>query len=136
MTSQDHIVRDRPGPDPDIGTARSGDIESDVAQALSSARSRSGAISVVTTPQGLPMSVRLDQSALSKESATLAGEILRLCQQSATAAGIRLREHLVASGVARDVVDAMKLPRPDDLARAEQLDDRGDDVGVSWLRPV
>ncbi|MBD1318710.1 hypothetical protein G3I13_12305 [Streptomyces sp. SID6673] len=103
---------------------------------MSSARSRSGAVSVVTTPQGLPMSVRIDNSALSKEPTVLAGEILRLCQQSAMAAGIRLREQLVASGVARDVVDAMKLPRPDDLARAEQLDDRDHDAPASWLRSV
>ncbi|MFC4745569.1 hypothetical protein [Gordonia hankookensis] len=108
----------------------------DAAHALSSARSRSGAVSVVTTPQGLPMSVRIDNSALSKEPTVLAGEILRLCQQSAMAAGIRLREQLVASGVARDVVDAMKLPRPDDLARAEQLDDRDHDAPASWLRSV
>ncbi|MXP20562.1 hypothetical protein GIY30_04210 [Gordonia sp. HNM0687] len=108
----------------------------DAAHALSSARSRSGSLAVVTTPQGLPVSVRIDQSALGKEPAALADEILRLCRQSAMAAGIRLREQLIASGVERDVVDAMKLPRADDLARAEQLDDRDLDAPASWLRSV
>ena len=106
----------------------------DAAQALSSARSRSGSLAVITTPQGLPVSVRIDQSALDKEPAVVADEILRLCRQSAMAAGIRLREQLIASGVERDVVDAMRLPRADDLARAEQLDDHDLDAPASWLR--
>ncbi len=104
--------------------------------ALSTARSRSGAIAVTTTSQGLPVSIRLDNSALAKDPSVLAGEILRLCRQSAMAAGIRLREQLIASGAARDAVDAMKLPRPDDLARAEQLDDHDGGAPTSWLRPV
>ncbi|MEE3850995.1 hypothetical protein VZC37_11670 [Gordonia sp. LSe1-13] len=103
---------------------------------MSTARSRSGALAVVTTPQGLPVSVRIDNSALSKEPSALADEILRLCRQSAMVAGIRLREQLLASGVQRDVVDAMKLPRADDLARAEQLDDHHLDAPSSWLRSV
>ncbi|WP_232017071.1 hypothetical protein [Gordonia insulae] len=106
------------------------------AHALSTARSRSGSLAVVTTQQGLPVSVRIDNSALAKDPAVLAGEILRLCQQSAMAAGIRLREQLIDSGVGRDVVDAMKLPRSDDLARAEQLDDHDLDAPSSWLRSV
>lgn len=108
----------------------------DAAHALSSARSRSGSLAVVTTPQGLPVSVRIDQSALGKEPAVLADEILRLCRQSAMAAGIRLRDQLIASGVQRDVVDAMRLPRADDLARAEQHDDHDLDAPASWLRSV
>lgn len=104
--------------------------------AMSSARSRSGNVSVVTTAQGLPMSVRIENAALAKEPSTLANEVLRLCQQSAMAAGIRIREHLLETGVSREIVDEMKLPKPDDLARAEQRDDHADDAPATWLRPV
>ncbi|GAB40900.1 hypothetical protein [Gordonia sputi] len=103
---------------------------------MSSARSRSGAITVVTTPQGLPTRVRIDRSQLEKRPDVLADEILRLCRQSAMAAGIRWRDELLEAGASRDVVDAMGLPTTDDLSRAEQLDDERDDVPASWLRRV
>lgn len=101
----------------------------------SAARSRSGELAVVTTPQGLPIAIQIENSALGKEASVLADELFRLCRRSAMAAGVRMREQLVASGVARDVVDAMKLPRPDDLARAEESDDELDRP-ASWLRTV
>lgn len=100
----------------------------------SSARSRSGAIAVVTTPQGLPTAIAIDDSALAKDPAVLGTEILNLCRQSAMAAGIRWREELLAAGVERSVVESMKLPTPDDLARAEQVDDTESDAPASWLR--
>lgn len=98
------------------------------------ARSRSGALAVTTTYQGLPLSVRIEPSTLDKDPAVLAGEILRLCKQSAMSAGIRLREDLLASGMARDLIEQMHLPTPDDLARAEYQDDADADAPASWLR--
>ena len=100
----------------------------------SSARSRSGTIAVTTTPQGLPTSIRIDDAALDRDPAVLGTEILRLCQQAAMAAGIRWREELLAAGVERDVVESMKLPKPDDLARAEYYDDATSEAPSSWLR--
>ncbi|WP_157226431.1 hypothetical protein [Gordonia soli] len=113
-------------------------VEFDGAAAFrgSQASSRSGGITVTTTAQGLPTHIRLDRSQLDKDPAVLGAEIFRLCRQSAMAAGIALRDQLVASGVTRDVVDAMRLPTADDLARAEQLDDHEVDAPTSWLRRV
>lgn len=102
----------------------------------SQARSRSGALAVVTTPQGLPVAIRIDNSQLTKQPQALANEILRLCRQSAMVAGIRLREQMTAQGTASEVIDALKLPRPDDLARAEHHDDDEADATASWLRSV
>nr|WP_051997885.1 hypothetical protein [Gordonia otitidis] len=101
---------------------------------MSSARSRSGGISVVTTPQGLPTRVRIERSQLTKQPQALADEILRVCRQSAMAAGIRWREELLDAGAPRDVVDAMGLPTAEDLARVEYRDDEHDDAPASWLR--
>lgn len=103
---------------------------------MSQARSRSGALAVVTTPQGLPTSIRIDNSQLAKQPQVLATEILRLCRQSAMAAGIRLREQMAAAGTPTEVIDALRLPEPDDLARAEHLDDHEADATGSWLRSV
>ncbi|MCH5642224.1 MULTISPECIES: hypothetical protein [unclassified Gordonia (in: high G+C Gram-positive bacteria)] len=98
------------------------------------ARSRSGSLSVVTTYQGLPLSVRIEPSMLDKEPSVLAGEILRLCRQAAMSAGVRLRADLLADGMAAELVDEMKLPKADDVARAEYQDDSDADEPVSWLR--
>ena len=122
----------------DAGSTSDPDSQAQVPAAfqMSSARSRSGAITVVTTPQGLPTRVRIDRSQLEKRPDVLADEILRLCRQSAMAAGIRWRDELLEAGASRDVVDAMGLPTADDLSHAEQLDDERDDVPASWMRRV
>ncbi|MCR5979570.1 hypothetical protein GDN83_17815 [Gordonia jinghuaiqii] len=101
---------------------------------FSHARSRSAGLAVRTTAQGLPVAIRIEPSELDKNPELLAGDILRLCQQAAMSAGIRLRESLLASGVDRDLVGEMNLPRPDDLARAEWRDDEEADAPTSWLR--
>ncbi|MCX2754539.1 MULTISPECIES: hypothetical protein [unclassified Gordonia (in: high G+C Gram-positive bacteria)] len=98
------------------------------------ARSRSGGLGVRTTAQGLPVAVRIEASELDKDPVLLAGDILRLCQQAAMSAGIRLRENLLAAGIDRDLVQEMQLPRPDDLARAEWRDDEEADAPASWLQ--
>ncbi len=64
----------------------------------------------------------------------LAADILRLCKQAAMSAGIRLRENLLAAGIDRDLVNEMKLPRPEDLSAAEERDDEEADAMTSWLR--
>lgn len=106
------------------------------ATATSSARSRSGAIAVTTTAQGLPLAVRIDESQLAKAPQVLADDVLRLCKQSAMAAGVRLRAQLAASGMSPEVLESLDLPQPDDLARVEQADDATDDAPTSWLRSV
>lgn len=108
----------------------------DPAATPSTVRSRSGALTVTTTPQGLPLSVRIDTAALRLGPASLAEEIFRLCRQSAMTAGIRLREHLIGSGVERDVIEALRLPTADELARTELRDDHELAERTSWLRTV
>lgn len=118
----------------EIGRDGAAEAEIPAAIRMSSARSRSGGISVVTTPQGLPTRVRIERSQLTKQPQALADEILRVCRQSAMAAGIRWREELLDAGAPRDVVDAMGLPTAEDLARVEYRDDEHDDAPASWLR--
>lgn len=103
---------------------------------MAAATSRTGTISVVTTDQGLPTSVRLDSAELRKDPAVLAAEVLRLCQQAAMHAGVARRAELEAQGVSNDIIDSMKLPRADDLARAEYEDDAGAGAPGSWMRSV
>ncbi|MGV9857450.1 hypothetical protein ACWDTD_02230 [Gordonia sp. NPDC003425] len=103
---------------------------------MSSARSRSGTLAVVTTPQGLPTTVRIDRSELKKSPQVLADEILRLCRRSAMVAGLRWREELVAAGAPSEVIDTLGLPTADALAHAEQSDDEIEDAPSSWLRRV
>lgn len=100
----------------------------------SQARSRSGALAVQTTAQGLPVAIRIDSTELEKHPDLLAADILRLCRQAAMSAGIRLRENLLASGIDRDLLATMKLPHPDDLAAEEERADAEDDATTSWLR--
>lgn len=103
---------------------------------MAAATSRTGTISVVTTDQGLPTSVRLEPSELRKDPDILASEVLRLCQQAAMHAGVARREELKAQGVSGEIIDAMKLPRAQELARAEYEDDAGANAPGSWLRSV
>ncbi len=103
---------------------------------MAAASSRTGTVSVVTTEQGLPTSVRLEPAELHKDPALLAAEVLRLCRQAAMHAGVARREALKAHGVSGDIIDSMRLPRADDLARAEYEDDAGASAPGSWMRSV
>ncbi|PYE14257.1 hypothetical protein DFR67_11351 [Williamsia limnetica] len=103
---------------------------------MAAATSRTGTITVVTTDQGLPTAVRLEPTELRKDPAVLAAEVLRLCQQAAMHAGVARREELRAHGVSADIIDQMKLPRADDLARAEHHDDAEASAPSSWMRSV
>lgn len=103
----------------------------------STARSRRGDIAVETTHQGLPLAVHIDDSALRQNSSVLATQILNLCRRSAATAEIDMRAHLLASGVARDVVDSMGLATPDVLVALDLDEDAPDDDATSsWLRRV
>ncbi|MCZ0914372.1 hypothetical protein O0V02_18445 [Gordonia amicalis] len=114
--------------------ARDGDDPWAPVHQFSQARSRSGGLAVRTTAQGLPVAVQIASTELDKHPELLAADILRLCKQAAMSAGIRLRENLLAAGVDRDLVNEMKLPRPEDLSAAEERDDEEADAMTSWLR--
>ncbi|MBA4025438.1 MAG: hypothetical protein C0482_24040 [Gordonia sp.] len=103
---------------------------------MAAATSRTGTITVVTTDQGLPTAVRLEPTELRKDPSILAAEVLRLCQQASMHAGVARREELKAAGVSSDIIDQMKLPRADDLARAEYRDDADAGAPSSWMRSV
>ncbi|HEY9313269.1 hypothetical protein [Williamsia sp.] len=103
---------------------------------MAAATSRTGGLSVVTTEQGLPTSVRIEPAELHKDPAILAGEVLRLCRQAAMRAGVARREELRAAGVGADIIEQMNLPRPDDLARAEYEDDSVAGEPGSWMRSI
>ena len=103
---------------------------------VAAATSRTGNIAVLTTDQGLPTSVRIEPAELRKDPALLAAEVLRLCQQAAMKAGVARRDELRAGGVSNEIIDAMNLPRPDDLARAEYEDDAVAGAPGSWMRSV
>jgi hypothetical protein len=103
---------------------------------MAAATSRTGTITVVTTDQGLPTQVRLEPTELRKDPSVLAAEVLRLCQQAAMRVAVARREELKAGGVSTDIIDQMKLPTADDLARAEYRDDADASAPSSWLRSV
>ncbi|MFT4043027.1 MAG: hypothetical protein QM673_07690 [Gordonia sp. (in: high G+C Gram-positive bacteria)] len=103
---------------------------------MSAARSRSGGLAVVTTPQGLPTSIRIEPSQLAKSPQVLADEILRQCRRSAMVAGLRWREELTVAGAPSDVMNALGLPTSDAVAQAEEIDDGIEDAPSSWLRRV
>lgn len=109
--------------------------EAEDPEARPTARSRSGGIVVETTPQGLPLSVRLERTELDKDPSVLAADITRLCRQSAMSAGIAMRERLARAGVDRTTLDAMGLPTVDTLARWEHADDAADPT-MSWMQKV
>jgi hypothetical protein len=97
-----------------------GDCSSGFADALATVRSRSGAVTVTATNQGLPVSIKISDDEMRCDMAGLAREITALCHSAAMVSGIRLRAQLLEEGVDADVVGAMGLPTPDDLAELER----------------
>lgn len=102
---------------------------------MSTASSRSGAITVRTTEQGLPIGISIERSELRRDPDHLAQEILRLCKQSANRAGLERRAELVAAGVSKEVIDQFDLPKPEDVAREEDAEDYEIEP-QSWLRSI
>ncbi|HNP58780.1 MAG TPA: hypothetical protein PK331_02950 [Gordonia sp. (in: high G+C Gram-positive bacteria)] len=97
-------------------------------------RSRSGAITVTTTAHGLPVAVRITESAMAMGAEALAARVLELCREGAMTAGVRLRELMSADGVDDDVLATMALPTADDLARVQSVLDAQAAAPSSWLR--
>ncbi len=101
------------------------------------AASKSGSISVATTEQGLPVGITIERAELRRDPEALAGEILRLCKQSANRAGLARRAELVQAGLTSDVLALTGLPKPEDVARQELVDEAEYEVEPqSWLRSV
>ncbi|MBF6211550.1 hypothetical protein IU433_19095 [Nocardia puris] len=104
---------------------------------MATATSRSGSISVVTTEQGLPISITVEPGELRRDPGALAGEILRLCKQAANRAGMERRAELEAAGLSADVLALTGLPKPEDVAEQELLEEQEyEQEPQSWLRPV
>ncbi|WP_040788665.1 hypothetical protein [Nocardia paucivorans] len=101
------------------------------------AASRSGSISVETTEQGLPVGITVERDELRRPPGELAAEILRLCRQSANRAGLERREQLRAAGLTGEALALTGLPKPEDVARQELIEEAEYEVEPqSWLRSI
>ncbi|MEV6427879.1 hypothetical protein [Nocardia sp. NPDC051463] len=99
--------------------------------------SKSGSISVETTEQGLPIGIKVERDELRRPPAELAAEIVRLCRQSANRAGLARRAELEKAGLTADVLALTGLPKPEDVARQELVEEAEYEVEPqSWLRSV
>lgn len=99
--------------------------------------SRSGSISIETTEQGLPIGLTIERDELRRPPGELAAEIVRLCNQSANRAGLARRAELAEAGLTSDVLALTGLPKPEDVARRELVEEAEYDVEPqSWLRSV
>lgn len=102
-----------------------------------SASSRTGAITVHTTEQGLPLGISITAEELRKDPQALAAEVLRLCKRAANRAGLQRRAQLEEAGMTPEMIDLLGLPTPDAVARREAEDE--DDYEMepaTWLRSV
>ncbi|WP_227998546.1 hypothetical protein [Nocardia australiensis] len=101
------------------------------------ATSRTGAISVRTTEQGLPLGISVEPAELRRDPAGLAAEVLRLCKQAAGRAGLARRAELEAAGLSADMLALMGLPTPEEVARNEIVEEEEYETEPrSWLRQV
>ncbi|MCA2210201.1 MULTISPECIES: hypothetical protein [Nocardia] len=101
------------------------------------ALSRTGAIEVRTTEQGLPLGITIEADELRRAPGELAAEVLRLCKQSADRAALARRAELSAAGVSSDVLTSLGLPTPESVAAAEVVAEQDYDTEPdSWLRSV
>lgn len=101
------------------------------------AASLTGAISVRTTEQGLPVGVTVDADQLRRDPAELAAEILRLCRKSAKRAGLARRNQLAEAGFDPALLAATGLPTAAEVAAAEIVEEQEYDTEPqSWLRSI
>ncbi|MFI2232480.1 hypothetical protein [Nocardia testacea] len=101
------------------------------------AHSLTGTIRVRTTEMGLPVAISVAPDQLRRDPDALAGEILRLCKQSAARAGLERRKQLQESGFTTDMLRSTGLPTEAEVARQEILDEQDYDTEPeSWLRSV
>ncbi|MGW0003348.1 hypothetical protein [Nocardia grenadensis] len=102
-----------------------------------SVTSRSGSIEIETTEQGLPIALTIEREELSRPPGELAAEIVRLCKRSANRAGLERRAELAAAGLSSEMLALTGLPKPEDVAHQELVEEAEYDVEPeSWMRPV
>ena len=104
---------------------------------MTTASLRSGALSVQTTEQGLPLTIKVDDSQLKRDPTLLAKDVLRLCQQAAVRAGLERRRQMEEAGIAAEIIAQFGLPTDEEAARQEIRDEWEDEhETTSWLRSV
>ncbi|WP_219603225.1 hypothetical protein [Mycobacteroides sp. LB1] len=102
-----------------------------------SVRSRTGSISVVTTEQGLPVSLKIDQRELAKPPQALADEIFALCRLSAMRQQVARRREILQEPYGAEIVRVMELATEDELAVAEEaIMGSDDEPPLTWMRSV
>lgn len=101
------------------------------------AHSVTGAIRVRTSEGGVPVAVTVEPDKLKGDPDALAGEILRLCKQSAARAGLARRKQLEAAGYTEDMLRMAGLPTEAEVARQEIVEEQDYYTEPqSWLRSV
>lgn len=101
------------------------------------ATSLTGSISVRTTETGLPLGISVDADRLHSDPDALAGEVLRLCRQAASRAGLARREMLRQAGFTSEMLNTTGLPTEQQVAVQEIADEQDYDTEPqSWLRSV
>lgn len=104
---------------------------------MTTAASKDGALKVVTTEQGLPTALKIDDGQLRRDPKVLAKDIVRLCRQASQRAGLARRAEMVEQGVPSDVIDMFGFPKPEDVAREEIVTEWEDGYEQStWMRNV
>ncbi len=91
--------------------------------AVSHAASPCGGLAVTTTPEGLPVGLRIAQSQLTASLDVVAQRILALCALAAASSGYQRRQSLAAAGTSSEVLDALGLPDRGGLLQAESTAD-------------
>lgn len=90
-----------------------------------------------TTERGLPLALRLDETALKMQPQQLAGEILALCRLSAARAQVARRRDLVEKGFDTSVIRGMQLASEEELGRAERaVIDNNEELPPTWMRSI
>lgn len=101
------------------------------------AASRSGAVIVETTEQGLPLRVTVERDELRRAPEDLAAEVLRLCRQAANRAGAQRRKQLAEAGVSADLLALTGLPTVAEAEQQELIDEQEYELEPqSWLRTL
>jgi hypothetical protein len=99
--------------------------------------SLAGTIRVRTTEMGLPVAISVEPGQLRRDPDALAGEILRLCKQSAARAGMERRKQLQEAGFTAEILRSTGLPTEAEVAQQEIVDEQDYDTEPeSWLRSV
>lgn len=88
------------------------------------AASPDGALAVTTTPEGVPIGIRIGQGALAASLDVVAAQLMALCALARGSGGYRRRLELASSGTPAEVLDALALPDRGELLRLEEDVDR------------